>query len=67
MGNRAGSIPALGTSRELWLNTIRDYVAHMNFRHALALKIKCTTLALDFGKKSKHKQQIKKAYRRKPA
>ncbi len=27
-----------GTSRELWLNTIRDYIAHMNYRHALALR-----------------------------
>ena len=27
-----------GTSRELRLNTIRDYVAHKNFRRALALR-----------------------------
>ena len=24
-------------SRELWLNTIRDHVAHMNLRHVPAL------------------------------
>ena len=33
-----------GTSRELWLNTNRDYIAHMNFRHALALRSANTSL-----------------------
>ena len=51
MGNRAGSIPALGT--ELWLNTIRDPVAHMNFRHALALPTERTPLALVGDPKSR--------------
>ena len=32
-----GSIPLGTTSRELRLNMNRDYVAHVNFRRALAL------------------------------
>ena len=44
---RAGSTPALGTSRELRLNTIRDNVAHMNLRRALALPT--TTLQVALG------------------
>ena len=45
--------PGPGYSRELWLNTIRDPVAHMNFRHALALPTERTPLALVGDPKSR--------------